>query len=294
MFKNKNRQNSNVRRVQQRTDNTPVFSYYSSRSRSENTVGRLQLPSPKFNWRLIPTYIAVLALVVSFLYASTIDMNPRILHSQPADAALLQSDKTYQTAAREVLKSSLLNHSKLLVNTKQLERRLKDRFPELQEVSITIPLVNRRPIVAFEPATPALILTSGSDNYVIDNHGQAILATQNLLAYERSLPHVTDDSGLSVTLGKAVLPSDTTRFINAVRGQLVAKGLEIEAMTLPAVPNELQVRVKGDGYYSKFNVLGDARGQAGTYLAVKDKLAALKVKPAEYVDVRVEEKAFYK
>jgi len=54
------------------------------------------------------------------------------------------------------------------------------------------------------------------------------------------------------------------------------------------------VKVKGVPYNVKFNLMGDARAEAGTYLAVKQRLEAGHVTPGSYIDVRVDERAYYK
>jgi hypothetical protein len=54
------------------------------------------------------------------------------------------------------------------------------------------------------------------------------------------------------------------------------------------------MHINGAGYFVKFNLHGDAREEAGSYLAVKDYLASNQKTPGEYVDVRVENRAYYK
>lgn len=295
MFKKKNNQ-SQQRRSTTKGGNALVFSYYASRSQNTAPTGRFeQRQSPSFNWKLLPSYIALMAILVSFAYVLTLSSDPRILPHGQDDSVVLQPTKAYQRSAGEILRGSVFNYSKLLINTRDIEQRLHERFPELEHISITVPLTSRRPIIAIEPATPGLVLSTKTSNFIIDMRGTAILKTDNLDAFSRlNLPRLTDDSGLEPLVGKTSLPSDTVRFIREVNRQLSAKGLVFESLALPVIANELHVRIKGEGYFIKFNIQGDPRLQAGTYLAVKDRLSKDKIKPAEYIDVRIEEKVFYR
>ncbi len=66
-------------------------------------------------------------------------------------------------------------------------------------------------------------------------------------------------------------------------------------MTLPVGTSELDVRLAGQPYSVKFNLeSGTARQQAGTFLATESKLKSQNVTPAEYIDVRVDGRAYYK
>lgn len=279
---------------QARGSSTPVFSYYASRSDNSVTTGRHK-PKHNFQLKLIPTYVALITIFFSIIYVATLSTDPRIVPHGHDDSVVLQSTEIYRYAAQELLGGSVFNYSKLLINTREIERKIQDQFPELVGVSITVPLISRRPIVAIEPATPALVLATKNGNYVIDQQGVAILKPSNLDAFvSLELPRISDESDLDPETGKQSLPSDDVRFITEIARQLMAKNLELESMTLPAIANELHVKIKGEGYVVKFNLQGDPRLQAGTYLAVKERLARDGVKPSEYVDVRVEEKAFYR
>ncbi len=84
------------------------------------------------------------------------------------------------------------------------------------------------------------------------------------------------------------------QFITRLDSQLKAEKLEVQAYTLPLLANELHVRLQGQGYYMKFNTENDSRVQVGTYLAVIEKLNSAGQAPTEYIDFRIEERAYYK
>lgn len=278
-----------------------VFSYYATGSReanprSQQAEKRNQPIKTRFGWQGIPSIIATVLIIGSVLYVLSLETNPRIqILSGLQQATLLQKTEVYQAAAQDILSSSVLNRTKLTINTDAVARELKNRYPELSDVAITVPLASHRLLFELEPVEPSLILVSDNGSHVVDQNGRAVVATKNVPALSKlSLPQVTDSSSLQIEPGTAALPKEHVEFIIQLMHQLEGQKLNIETLTLPTVPNELHVRVAGDKYFVKFNMQGSARLQAGAYSAMRKQLSAGGIKPKEYVDVRVEERAFYK
>jgi hypothetical protein len=105
---------------------------------------------------------------------------------------------------------------------------------------------------------------------------------------------VQDQSALAVTAGASALPSDDIGFITEVIGQLAAKNLHVSSLVLPGGVRELDVRIEGAPYTVKFNLRGDARVEAGAFMAVKQQLERENKTPGSYIDVRVDNKAYYR
>ncbi len=226
---------------------------------------------------------------------SLLDLKPRLAVENTAGAAMLQDKSVYAAAAQKHLKESIFSRSKLMINTKSIEAELLEEFPELKTVGIAIPITGRQPIVTIKAAEPRLLLTTAGGNYIIDSAGRAILKVTSLdLSSKLALPAVQDDSGLKIELGHVALTAHEAGFISELNHQLSSKSVAVDSMILPTLVNELHLRPKGQPYFVKFNLQGDARQQAGTLLATQERLNHDGIKPAEYIDVRVEEKVFYK
>jgi uncharacterized Ntn-hydrolase superfamily protein len=56
----------------------------------------------------------------------------------------------------------------------------------------------------------------------------------------------------------------------------------------------LHLRIEGKAYLVKFNLRGDAREEAGAFLAVKQHLERAGKTPEQYIDVRVDNKTYYR
>jgi hypothetical protein len=70
--------------------------------------------------------------------------------------------------------------------------------------------------------------------------------------------------------------------------------VSVSSLTLPKTAQELDLRTKDRPYYVKFYLGGDALLQAGQFLATRRQFDTSNTQPAEYLDVRVEGKIFYK
>jgi hypothetical protein len=170
------------------------------------------------------------------------------------------------------------------------------QFPELSSVSVTLPLFSKRPIVYIQTTQPALTLAARDGSFIIGANGKALLRADQLPSTNKlSIPQVNDQSGLEVKVNQQALSSVDVSFIQTVVGQLAARHFTVASMVLPAGASELDVKLDGQPYTVKFNLeSGDARQQAGTFLATQSKLASQHITPAEYIDVRVDGRAYYK
>lgn len=280
----------------------PVFSYYSRRTPEAGHATRFDKTSAVASgdnptWlRYLPSLVSLALVGVAALYLTTLSASPRInIASDPHQTSVVQSVDVYQSSAKELFESSLLNRSKLTIDTSGLASKFEDEFPELGEVVIAIPLFGRRPIIQTRPADPELILSGNGGSFVIDKDGVPVLKAQQLTSSVRdTLPVIRDDSDTTIELGKQILTSELVAFVSTMQEQFKAKSINVEAYTFPALANELHVRLAGKGYYLKFNTEASARVQTGTFIALEEMLNREGIVPAEYIDLRVEERAYYK
>jgi hypothetical protein len=288
---------TNYRGEQQKSK---VFSYYDAGRTKTGTTAKKSSKTKRerrtYNWHHIPSVLASLAIIISIGYLLTINTNPKIVTIKRTGApGLLRDQVVYQKAAQHFLSDSIVDHTKITINTAAFNANMKRQFPELGGVSITLPLMGRRPIVEIAAIEPSVILTTDKGGYLLDTNGKIVMPASeahNLKSFK--LPEVKDLNPSETKPGNSVLPGSEIAFIVGVANQLAAKNIGVESMVLPPLVDELHVRVSGQPYFIKFNTATDARIATGTYLAVKAKLEADHTTPTQYVDVRIEEKAYYK
>ncbi len=280
---------------------TDVFSYHAHRSPGQ---ANRRLPGEQpakrrqdvRRWiRLLPTMLSIGVIALSLSYGTILNAKPRFQVVNGLDTELLRAPSFYETEASAIMKRSVFNYSKLTINTTKLAQDLSAQYPELGRVSIIIPLSGRRPVIEVRPAAAAIKLSGSGGTYIIDKQGRALLKDEETASnLAGDIPYVIDQGGLQLEKGKQVLSLNTINFITGLTHQLKAKSFVLEAITLPAIPGEVHVRLKGQAYYIKFDAFGNPREQAGTFIAAHEKLAASGSVPGEYLDARVPEKAFYR
>lgn len=287
-----------------------AFSYYSQRSdRSAGApaVARtpLDVPKQRLADRLgyrpghnrVVLVIAASAVLGISGYLLALSPNPKVVtRTAGGNVYFLQATAVYQQTAVAYLSHSLLNRNKLTVDADGLARELTAQYPEIDSASLQLPLIGQQATLTLEPNRPSFILTTTSSAaFLLDDSGRAVISTSQITdPGELAVPTLQDKSGTKITLGKQALPKTTVAFIEAFLGYLKAANVEYTDIVLPAAAGELDVTIGGTPYFVKTNLMGEARLQAGTFLAAQGRLAKDKVIPAQYIDVRVPERAYYK
>lgn len=269
---------------------SPAFSYYSSnRGSTAETKGHSGIFSSKLFSRIFSLAITLVVLS-SLLYGSTLSSTPRIV-LYGTKPTIYREKQEYEQAAQKIISQHILNNLKVSFNASRVAADLQAQFPEIQKVESIVPIVGRRPILGLTISTPSILLRSGAKTFIVDDSGKIVLPVST---NELPLIEVIDQSGLPVSVGSIPLGASSSRFIKEVVAQLDAKNMIVSTVTLPPIANEIHVRILGQPYYIKFNLNGDAREQSGAFLAAKQKFDTDQTPPAEYVDVRVEEKVYLK
>lgn len=289
--------------------NAPVFSYHASRSSSLETRARNAVPSdeqtpkrkaaPRFGMQHIkPRHVlaGILGIVV-FLLLMGLSSTPKVVVlGDVSNQFALQDLSVYRQAAHNAFGRSIANDNKLTINTDAVAVELRNSFPELHAVSISLPFFGRQPTVYIQPATPQLVFSTASGQFILDSNGRALSNYQSgtKLPTSRSVPIVSDQTGIAVRKGDIALPSQSVAFITQVAEQLYAKQIKIDTWTLPAGGSQLNVKVSGAPYFVKFNLQSNAREETGTFLAAKNYLDGKKITPGQYIDARVTGRVYYK
>ncbi len=284
-----------------------AFSYHANRADQEYNLGRAQPREQdvrrreqlvRFWCQRLGVLVAGLVIIFCALDILHLSATPKIVVlSASSNNYFLQSSTVYQRAAATLFASSVFNANKITINTAEIKQKLQAQFPELSDVSITLPLISHRPIVYIAPTTPSLLLaTAHSGTFVLDTNGKALIQSSQIAGLDGlKLPMVTDQSGIAIRAGQVAVASTSVQFIQSVVTELAAKGVSLKSLVLPPAAYELDVYPGGAGYYIKFNMHNDnPLQQTGTFLAVQQRLRAQNVTPASYIDVRVDGRAYYK
>lgn len=297
----KKAKNEKRRRPQVTSLKSTAYHYSARRSDVEKNVERKtgqqssssrRKAGPRFH--MVPFAIGMLAITVSVGYLSLISSEPQI-NIKNAEVAP-RSQQEYVSTAKQLLSRSFLNRSKLTIDTESIAGDLRQKYPEIQKATVSTPVIRHKPVIDIELASPSIILETSSNRYLLDRDGRTLMdaSRAQTKSVPANLPVVQDRTGVVIATGKPALTSDQVRYIYEIAGQSQSRGLMVSSMEILAGGGELDVRYEGLSYYVKFNLFEDARKSSGTFFAAKERLEQENKLPAEYIDVRVPERAYVK
>lgn len=241
--------------------------------------------------------LGVLALTISLLQ---VDTKPRLVIINSPQYVSLRPPKDYESAASNYLRGSLLNTNKLTIDAHGLAATLETQYPEINHATLVLPVVGHQSVLYLEMTKPALILSEQADpgsSALIDTKGRVLLRRPTAqLRAEYHLPVLIDMSNVPLQTGQSVLGSQTVDFIRHVVFQLQTQHIPTGVIMLPANAEEADVAIAGKPYFVKFNLHNpeSVNAQIGTFVATKSSLERQGITPNQYIDVRVNGRAYFK
>ncbi len=232
----------------------------------------------------------LIALLIGFglIYSLMIKPQPNVALN---DSSYHQVSD-YKAAAKSALKA-WRNHNKLTLDEKGISSAMKRQFPEIDSLSLKVPIFGQVPTFKLNIAVPTFNLSSNNNLYVVGSNG-VVVARAAQLSGASKLPTVIDASGFEAETGKQVLGTEAIAFITSLLAQCHRANVQVQSLSLPPAAQELDLRAVDAAYFVKFNVGGDATLQAGQYLAAKHKFDSDGDQPSQYLDVRIAGKNYYK
>lgn len=271
-------------RPQRRVRRSEVRPTYARRSRGPSSPRpKLQLPVIEIAWIRLAAYALVAIALIVGIGKLTAIKNVQVAGTKSIDPAhivrLSQSDLSRQW----------FGGSLLLVNTSALANSLEQAEPAVKQAqvqrhwfhTVTVKVTERQ---------PSLNWKTGSTVYLLDADATVIGPTQG--PYQK-LPTVTDSSNLPVKVGDRVAPTTFIAFCRDLASQLPAAGYDIADMTVPTTTSEVNVRTT-KGIVLKFDTTRPTGDEVADLQAVQSELTKAKKAPTQYIDLRIEHKAYYK
>lgn len=247
-------------------------------------------------WRRLVTILVTASLAITVIDNLYLQPKPSVvLTGDFAKSLFLHAPDIYLQAAQHQF-SKISNRNKLTINTSKIGRAIQQQFPELSGASVSLPLLGHRPIVYLYVQKPVLMLSKPNGELLaIAQSGEAMASVSNMSRVAvLKLPFVTDQNKILVQPGQAALSEGDVSFIIDTVLQLQAQHIAISGLVLPGAADELDVKISNQPYMIKFNLHSDEKQQLGSFVAVNGYLVGRHITPAEYIDVRVEGRAYYK
>jgi hypothetical protein len=281
-------------RVSQRTTSKVPMTFYragDSSASTESPFKQKELPIPsrvsRFFARMLDG-VLILVLTAVLLYSLFVNDNPKVV----LNSEVYHSADTYQDAAKKIL-GSLKNRNKVTLNEHSIVNSMQRQFPEISSAYVELPIMSETPVIHLSIARPSFVLSNNGSSYIVSSDGVAI-ASSGQITGTKSLAVVMDQSGFDAHAGEQVMSAASVKFVNDLIVQLKHANVPISQIILPPLAQELDLKTADKPYYVKFYLGGDVMQQAGQFLATRKQFNDTNTQPAEYLDVRVPGKVFYK
>lgn len=269
----------------------PLTYYRSGSSDGANRPPEKKAPPRKKLKKFLTTalsLIIVVIILVGLFYTLIVKPTPKIILSS---ASYHQPSDYYSFASAQL--SSLKNRSKVTFDQNSVIENIKKKYPEISSASVELPLFSQTPTLRLNISTPSFFLSSSGESYVVDNQG-VVIAKKEALPQITNLPLLVDESGFSARVGQQVLGQQGAAFIISLVAQCAKAKVPVQSLILPPLAQELDLRTTDRGYSTKFFLGSDPLSQIGQFLAARHKFDVSGEQPAQYLDVRVAGKVFYK
>lgn len=169
-----------------------------------------------------------------------------------------------------------------------LASKLQQADPILKSVNVTRKLPHTI-TVTVSLKQPSLGWSTGNQAYLLDRDGTAI----GPLPAGSKLAVVTDGSNLPVKAGDRVASARFVAFVGELVPALAALGLPAAHLDVADTTQDLSIQTS-KGYRLIFDTSRSVKDELFDLKAVLATLAIQKKTPAEYIDLRISGKAYYK
>jgi len=193
-----------------------------------------------------------------------------------------------QQEALKIVHGSLAQSNLLTLDGPALAASLQKADPLLRDVNVRRHW-SHGVVISTTLKKPSLGWSTDNQKYLLDYDGTAI----ETLSLGSGLPVVTDGSNLPVHVGQKVVSNQFVSFVLAMVPALSKAGYVVTGMDVKETTLDLNVSTN-KGYRLVLDTSREVGGEMADLAAVQKLLSSQHKAPHEYIDLRIEGKAYYK
>jgi cell division septal protein FtsQ len=289
--------NPNLRRKRRytRIRGHSTKSYKNLRRSSENLVSRFarnkrpKVLKPFFSFKKFIILFFLIVLISGlfyFVFLSGIFEVKNIILVNNRSISLQEVEKTITPAYKKNFLGLQFNNI-LFFDIKEAELLLLQNYSRLSSVKITKKLPDTLEIEVQE-REGGLVWETGDKRYLIDIEGVVFSECLG----ESNLPKVIDSKKLPVVLNSQIVSSDFVNFVLGLTDKLPKEGISIVSITVPESTYDLWVKTK-EGFDIYFDVTRNLDPQLAKLKVLLKEIGGER-NYIQYIDLRIENKIFYK
>lgn len=240
-------------------------------------------------WRGIFALLAVITLVYLYIGHGVVDTI-----EMTGEYSLATEQK-----ANQLIKHSIFSRTKLFINQAELISKLKELDSAIDQVEVSLPVIGTTMRIDIQSRQPFARWKGDklNTNLAVDTKGILFDADKPL---PDSLPSISDSSSIEPAIGEQALLPGYLRFISDFESALSMShlfggpnGLD-HSYEVPASSRELDVKFAGKPYLVKLLTTRSAEDQVTELTDLTDYLTSNGITPKQYIDLRVDNRAYYK
>ena len=233
--------------------------------------------------RLFMTAVG-LAIIVFLLFQLTIDIS-----IQTPDMKSSNSSKKYVAALNEYYSAHPAERFRFFLNNNDLKQFFLQKAPEVKNIRIEGDFLARS-AVKLTFRQPVAQWSSGGKVYFVDDGG--VTFEQNY--FDAPAVAVRDESGLPTRGGQEVINRQFLSFLGQAVSAFAQYKIKVSEATLPAsTVRQVWFKVEGRATQVRMAVDRSAQSQVKQAIIALEYLGKTGSVP-EYIDVRVDQRSFYK
>ena len=287
------------RRSSSLTGTTSVRIKVPAEERGQLQTARLEAQKKQHKLRRAKHRLFIVFALIAFgmlAWANTV-RNYAIIYSDQSLVA--QPNKaSYQQTAQQFTKAHFGARFMISLPSEALANDLMSRHPEIQKVTVKSQIFSRNPQLFIAFRQPVLLWKTSKQqqSYYVDSQGKAF--DRNVFGKDDSLVKVNDASGIPAELGSAVVSSRQIKFLGVLVGQVQARSdgkVKVNKITFPASSTkEVDVNFNDKSYFARVYLDRLPEEQASELVTSINYFTEKNIAPAEYIDVRVKDRVFYR
>lgn len=259
-------------------------------SKQSVRVGYNQPGKRKFSFKQLIRPAIYLAIFLILAYAVAASSLLRI-KNVIVEGAITVSPEEVRHQVENIISGSPLTQNIIFTPTSHIASSLKKDNYQIASVEVErIPFNTLK--VKIKEQKPIILWQTGSNTYILseNGHGYDGEVTDKL---KRELPLVVDTTNLPVKKGEKVTSETFVKFVKKLSEELPKKDIKYSQIQVGETTTELYVKTN-DGYLIRFDTSRELNPQLNDLMAVLNLMKSQGKKASEYVDVRINGRAFYK
>ncbi|KKP99073.1 MAG: hypothetical protein US71_C0001G0048 [Parcubacteria group bacterium GW2011_GWD2_38_12] len=279
-------------------------------SKNYNFSGRSPIKSRNSIWRTVVKFVYIVLPIIIivfgvyfFIFSDFFKIKEIVVrgNSYVVSAAIVDA---FQNIFAETKLLFLKNNNLNILNSQSAEQEIKDKFPRIEEVSIEKQWPDKIIVVIKEKEAVEILCKSKNasvSDFSVANFSDCFFIDKNGIAFDRAadtqgflILKILDNRGVDIGLDKKSLNTEFLNFVRDLKNNFddyLNYNIKLIVLDHSA---QREVSALIDNWRAIFDVSGDAKKQLFVLREVLEKEVKDQKDKLDYIDLRVEGRAYYK